>query len=88
LTVNNESIEVAKDLAVANEKIKQQALKQKEFIDIAAHELRTPTQLILGYTEMIMSDPKTNIEYIKVIAQKCKSHSETRIQHFGCVTNR
>ena len=67
--MNNESIEVAKDLAIANEKIKQQALKQKEFIDIAAHELRTPTQSILGYTEMIMSDPKTNVEYIKVIAR-------------------
>ncbi len=69
LAMNNESIEVVKDLAMANEHIKQQALKQKEFIDIAAHELRTPTQSILGYTEMIMSEPKTNVEYVKVIAR-------------------
>ena len=69
LAMNNESIEVAKDLAMANEHIKQQALNQKEFIDIAAHELRTATQSILGYTEMIMSEPKTNVEYVKVIAR-------------------
>ncbi|MDN5846015.1 MAG: HAMP domain-containing histidine kinase [Candidatus Nitrosocosmicus sp.] len=67
--MNNESIGIAKDLAMANEQIKQQALKQKEFIDIVAHELRTPTQSILGYAEMIMSEPKTNVEYIKLIAR-------------------
>ena len=52
--MNKESIEIAKDLALANEHIKEQSMRQKEFIDIAAHELRTPTQAILGYTEMIL----------------------------------
>lgn len=36
---------------------------QKEFINIAAHELRTPVQPLLGVTEMLehqFSDGKTN----------------------------
>jgi len=75
INMNNEMIEVTKDLAMANEQIKQLALKQKEFIDITAHELRTPTQSILGYSEMIISEPNTNIEYIKIIVRNA-----TRIQ--------
>ena len=30
---------------------------QREFINIAAHELRTPTQSILGYSELLQDDP-------------------------------
>lgn len=67
--MNNQVIETTKDLVVANEEIKQLALRQKEFIDIAAHELRTPTQAILGYSDMILSEPNTNLEHIKVIAR-------------------
>lgn len=57
---------------MANEKIKQLASQQKEFIDVAGHELRTPIQSILGYSEMIMSEPKTNVDYIKVIVRNAK----------------
>src|ERR671933_191200 len=31
---------------------------QNEFINIAAHELRTPAQSILGYAELASTDPK------------------------------
>ena len=31
---------------------------QKEFINIAAHELRTPAQSILGYAELAITDPE------------------------------
>jgi two-component system sensor histidine kinase VicK len=31
---------------------------QEEFMNIAAHELRSPAQSILGYTELLISDPK------------------------------
>ncbi|HEU5119695.1 MAG TPA: HAMP domain-containing sensor histidine kinase, partial [Candidatus Nitrosocosmicus sp.] len=54
---------------MANDEIKQLALKQKEFIDIAAHELRTPTQAILGYSDMILAGPNPNLKYIKIIAR-------------------
>jgi signal transduction histidine kinase len=36
--------------------LKQHDKIQKEFINIAAHELRTPAQSILGYAELAMAD--------------------------------
>jgi two-component system, OmpR family, sensor histidine kinase VicK len=39
------------------EKLKQHDKMQEEFINIAAHELRTPVQSILGYTELAKTDP-------------------------------
>jgi two-component system, OmpR family, sensor histidine kinase VicK len=37
---------------------------QREFINIASHEMKTPTQAILGYTELLETDPKNNTEII------------------------
>jgi len=42
-----------KQLADANEKLKTHDHMQQEFINIAAHELRTPVQPILGMAEML-----------------------------------
>jgi two-component system, OmpR family, sensor histidine kinase VicK len=39
-----------------NEQFKLSDKMQREFINIAAHELRTPAQSILGYTELIRED--------------------------------
>ena len=38
------------------EKLEAHDRMQKEFINIAAHELRTPTQAILGYSELLQND--------------------------------
>ncbi|MFL6486704.1 MAG: ATP-binding protein [Nitrososphaera sp.] len=38
------------------EKLEAQDRMQKEFINIAAHELRTPTQAILGYSELLQNE--------------------------------
>lgn len=39
------------------EKLEAHDRMQREFINIAAHELRTPTQSILGYSELLLDDP-------------------------------
>jgi two-component system, OmpR family, sensor histidine kinase VicK len=39
------------------EKLEAHDRMQREFINIAAHELRTPTQSILGYSELLQDDP-------------------------------
>ena len=41
------------ELRQANERLKINDSVQKEFINVAAHELRTPTQAILGYADLI-----------------------------------
>jgi signal transduction histidine kinase len=47
--------ELYEQLVNAHEKVKTHDRMQKEFIDVAAHELRTPIQPILGLTQMIYS---------------------------------
>jgi two-component system sensor histidine kinase VicK len=48
-------LEMVKELASANERLKIHNKMQQEFINIAAHELRTPIQPILGTIEIIKS---------------------------------
>jgi phospho-acceptor domain-containing protein len=45
---------------------------QNEFINIAAHELRTPTQAILGYSDMLEQSPERNQSYEKTIARNAQ----------------
>jgi signal transduction histidine kinase len=51
--VNDSLVESNKLLAAANEQLKVHDKMQKEFINIAAHELRTPIMPILGEAEFI-----------------------------------
>ena len=50
------------------EKLKEHDKMQKQFINIGAHELRTPTQSILGYAEMLEMEPERS-------RQSCKSNT-------------
>jgi two-component system sensor histidine kinase VicK len=43
---------------MVNEKSKRDDKIQDEFINIAAHELRSPAQSIFGYTELMLTDPE------------------------------
>jgi signal transduction histidine kinase len=47
-----------KQLELVNEQLKLHDKMQKEFINIASHEIKTPTQAILGYTEILQSHPE------------------------------
>jgi signal transduction histidine kinase len=48
-----EELQIANSqLLIANEQLKLNGRMQQEFINIAAHELRTPAQSILGYAEL------------------------------------
>jgi signal transduction histidine kinase len=50
------------ELASANEQLKIHDKMQQEFINVAAHELRTPIQPILGITEILHSRIKDSRE--------------------------
>jgi len=45
---------------------------QKEFINIASHEMRTPTQAILGYSEMSEMEPERSKEYLQPILRNAR----------------
>lgn len=49
----------------ANVQLKEHDLMQREFINIAAHELRTPTQSIVGYLELLKTYPENFKKYLE-----------------------
>ena len=55
---------INKRLTEANEQLQVHDKMQQEFINIAAHELRTPTQSIVGYMELIKMRPKNFQKYL------------------------
>jgi signal transduction histidine kinase len=51
--INKELTRVARELALSNKMIEQQKQSQLEFINLAAHELRTPIMPIIGGLELL-----------------------------------
>jgi two-component system, OmpR family, sensor histidine kinase VicK len=63
---------VNQELTVTNEILDKQDRMQKEFINIAAHELRTPTQSIVGYCEMIDAFPENTKKYLEPVKRNAE----------------
>jgi signal transduction histidine kinase len=74
-TANESLAESNRQLALANEQLKSHDKMQNEFINIASHEMRTPTQAILGYSKLIQRHPEKREEMIQAI-----SRNATRLQ--------
>jgi signal transduction histidine kinase len=64
--------EFAENLRIANIKLENNEKAMKEFINIAAHELRTPIQPILGLSEMLpdaRNDPQQHGKFVEIIVR-------------------
>ena len=59
-------------LESANEQLKLHDKMQKEFINIASHEMKTPTQAILGTSSLLQYYPEKKDELIKIIRRNAK----------------
>ncbi len=71
----NNSLQVTNDeLLTANERLKSHDKVQKEFINVAAHELRTPIQPILTMADSLRSSLKTTEarEAIEIVIRNAK----------------
>jgi two-component system, OmpR family, sensor histidine kinase VicK len=55
-----------------NEELKKAYKMQKEFINIASHELRTPTQAILGTSGLLLYYPEKKDELIEIILRNAR----------------
>jgi CHASE3 domain sensor protein len=64
-----------KQLHESNEQLKVHDKMQKEFINVAAHELRTPVQPILGLSDVLLSK-KGNIEQYKELLDAIKRNAK------------
>lgn len=63
---------VNRELTVTNEQLNKHDRIQKEFINVAAHELRTPTQSIVGYCEMIDAFPENTQKYLEPVKRNAE----------------
>jgi signal transduction histidine kinase len=61
-----------KSLQEAVEQLKVHGGMQRVFINVAAHELRTPTQAIIGYSELFYLRPESREEAMKAIARNAE----------------
>ena len=71
-----------------NKQLKAHSLMQEEFINIAAHELRTPTQAILGYSELAMESEElkeTELNLLRPIHTNAERLSKM-IEDVLCIT--
>ncbi|MDQ3854630.1 MAG: sensor histidine kinase, partial [Thermoproteota archaeon] len=59
-------------LQKALEQLKDHDRMQLEFINVAAHELRTPTQAIIGYSDLFYLRPESREESIKAISRNAE----------------
>ena len=59
-------------LALANEQLKIHDRMQREFINIASHEMKTPTQAILGMSGLLKYYPERRDELIEIIHRNAK----------------
>jgi signal transduction histidine kinase len=71
---NKSLIESNKKLDSANKQLELQYKMQREFINVAAHELRTPIQPILGLSEVLQSKIKDDdqISILDIIVRNSK----------------
>src|SRR5919202_3847795 len=70
-------------LEKANEQLERQYKSQRDFVNIAAHEIRTPAQSILGYAEMLAVEHIGSKEYLIPIlrnAQRLRRLTEDILQ--------
>ncbi|MPZ06087.1 MAG: hypothetical protein GEU26_06655 [Nitrososphaeraceae archaeon] len=56
-------------LIAANEQLKVHDLMQKEFLNIASHEMKTPTQTILLHSNLLSVDPTSGHDSIDAITR-------------------
>jgi len=59
--------ERTRELEIANEQLKMQDKMQREFINIASHEMKTPVQAILTYSQLLQLYPERQKEFTQAI---------------------
>ena len=59
--------ERTRELEIANEQLKMQDKMQREFINIASHEMKTPIQAILSYSQLLQRYPERQKEFTQAI---------------------
>ena len=65
--INRKLVSSNKEIALANEELKINDKMQKEFINIASHEIKTPVQAILTFSQLLPIYPERQTEFTQAI---------------------
>lgn len=76
--------EMSDNLRLANEKLQIHDNLQNDFINMTAHEIRTPSQAISGYAELALldydiKDKEKNIRYLETISRNAERLSRLTV---------
>ena len=75
---------------MVNEELKRTDKMQKEFINVAAHELRTPIQPILSFSQLLQADKSNNAKeqkFLDAIVRNAKRLAAAYRKHIRCYKN-
>jgi signal transduction histidine kinase len=79
--------EIFEHIRIANEKLIQSEELEREFINTAAHELRTPIQAIMGYTDLNLEIVDDILKTAKLSKDEILQRTVTQLhKNFGAVS--
>lgn len=78
--IKDDLVKSNKQLVEANERLKIQDKMQRDFIDVAAHEIRTPIMPILGYAELLEEQEEYEAVAGVVTAEEHKNNKRNYIK--------
>jgi signal transduction histidine kinase len=70
--LNSELVKVNEALIISIDNISNKYEQQREFINIAAHEIRSPSQAILGHAELLNLEPINSKKYLELITRNAE----------------
>ncbi|WP_148687083.1 sensor histidine kinase [Candidatus Nitrosocosmicus hydrocola] len=70
--LNEELANIINEIIASNENIREKYEKQQDFINIAAHEIRSPCQAIIGYVELLNLEPADSKKHLDLIEKNAE----------------
>lgn len=72
IELNHELVKFNKEIIASIENISNKFEKQKDFVNIAAHEIRSPCQAIIGYVDLLNLEPTNSKRYLDLISMNAE----------------
>lgn len=72
IELNHELVKFNEEIIASIENISNKFEKQKDFVNIAAHEIRSPCQAIIGYVDLLNLEPSNSKRYLELISMNAE----------------
>jgi signal transduction histidine kinase len=72
LELNNELANLHEEIISSIENVRERFGKQQDFINIAAHEIRSPCQAIIGFIELLKLEPVNSKKYLDLMSMNAE----------------